>query len=1039
MSANAPAPASGQGLNPQPQQQPSRSINPMQQLRPLTLPPHPGVPHPQYQQMPQSQHDHISAYYGQSGGNTLAAANLGVGLGGSTFSPSNSAQFPGHHQQQQQGAATTPTSAMGGVHHFQGMPGVSGNGLPRGNQDVVTTYPPFKRKAIRAAQACDACRARKAKCDEGRPSCGFCKETAITCVYREVPPPKQDRTLLEILNRLGRIEGLLDAQNDCSGTATGNNAITNTTFLNKALDSMTTLANAATSAATMTNTPGSVFSQATAQPPPASVPQPQNVPRVSPGATYPPSGLTSHPTEHMLEEDGELTIPYQHTTAAHKLLWWSSIRSLIDEVYAEDEGYIMQAEEGRGSLRIWGRGENARSGEMSEDPQAAWSVAWDRREEEWMDPSGGGYSREALLDDDEVAGLQNHGVGSGGLTPDGTLKLDPETVFLYLNSYLSNIHILHPILDKNIISRTTREFLARVNPLPTQPPTMKSSLISPFADLEAHPGLTRKSSIPSNITGKRKRSMSISGEAIPEGTQGRLNSQSNSTSHPSPPHIPQHQPLRSQTIPRTIHSAIVLLVMALGSVCLHRQPLPGPLSPIPTSSPKYAFNSSPAFNQPTSTPQFHSAGTPPGFHSHHPYGSQIPPPRRPPRTPKKFLRNIDIIPGLAYFAQAMEIMGILFGGNELENVQAGLLAGLYWGQLGRVLDSWKWISWACMGCQVLVRMKLQQAKDEVRKDMILRLFWSCLQLESDILAELDLPPSGISRLEDSMLLPSGHSTDSIDGDVCEDDPLMWMYYLAQIVLRKLLNRAHTALYKQHVGRTIAETNRSLAIARELDFQLEQWRNALPAPLRWDESDPPPSDINAARLRAKYFGARYIIHRPFVYQAVHGLMGSASSPAMSPSEMGGSPREGTPGGGAVAGRISSAAGDLSEAGGSVCVGTGAKGDQSLEASCRKCIEAAISSTTSFHAFSASSHRPIITNVFGTAHAQFGNLLVLSAAFLCPTLKHLIPSQLLHELYSKTIFFLRTLSPISAALKQDLLILEHTAAKLELKLDEYSQAW
>ncbi|KAF8458661.1 hypothetical protein BGX38DRAFT_1152515 [Terfezia claveryi] len=805
---------------------------------------------------------------------------------------------------------------------------------------------------------------------------------------------------------------------------------------------MTTLANAATSAATMTNTPGGISSQTTTLPPPASVPQPQNGSRVSSSATYPSSGPTSHLAEQMLEEDEKLTIPYQHTTAAHKLLLWPSIRNLIDEVDAEDEGYIMQTEEGRGSLRIWGRGENAGIGEMfdeGEDPEVAWDVTWDGLQGEWMDPGSGGFSREAV-DDDEVGGLRNYGVGSGGLTSHGALKLDPDTVFLYLNSYLSNIHILHPILDKNTILRTTREFLARVNPPPPQPPVMTSSPTSAFSGLESHPGHSRKSSIPSNVIGKRKRAILMSGGAIPEdSTQGRVNSRSNYTSHPSPPHIPQHLPPRRQNIPRTIHSAIVLLLMALGSVCLHRQPVPGPLIPIATSSPNHAFNSPPTFNQggSTSTPAFQSAGTPPGFYPHNPYGSQVPPSRPPPRMPKKFLRNIDVIPGLAYFTKAMEIMGILFGGNELENVQAGLLAGLYWGQLGRVLDSWKWISWACMGCQVLVRMKLQHEKDEVRKDVILRLFWSCLQLESDILAELDLPPSGISRLEDSMPLPSGLSTDPIAGDLCEDDPLMWMYYLAQIVLRKLLNRAHTALYKQHVGHTIAETNRSLNIARELDFQLEQWRKTLPVPLRWDESDLPSTNINAARLRAKYFGARYIIYRPFVYQAVHGLMGSASSPAMSTSESG-SPREGTPSAGTAA-RISSATGNLSEAGGSVGVGTGMKGDQSLEASCRKCIEAAISSTTSFHAFSASSHRPVITNVFGTAHAQFGNLLVLSATFRCPTLKHLIPSQLLHELFSKTIFFLTTLSPISAALRQDLLILEHTAAKLDLKLDEYNRAW
>lgn len=58
-----------------------------------------------------------------------------------------------------------------------------------GYVNVTTTYPP-RRKPIRAAQACDACRQRKAKCDEGRPLCGFCKEAMIPCVYREVPPPK---------------------------------------------------------------------------------------------------------------------------------------------------------------------------------------------------------------------------------------------------------------------------------------------------------------------------------------------------------------------------------------------------------------------------------------------------------------------------------------------------------------------------------------------------------------------------------------------------------------------------------------------------------------------------------------------------------------------------------------------------------------------------------------------------------------------------------------------------------------------------------
>ena len=203
-----------------------------------------------------------------------------------------------------------------------------------------------------------------------------------------------------------------------------------------------------------------------------------------------------------------------------------------------------------------------------------------------------------------------------------------------------------------------------------------------------------------------------------------------------------------------------------------------------------------------------------------------------------------------------------------------------------------------------------------------------------------------------MLLPNGLSAPSAHLDIAPDDPLIWMYSLAQIALRKLLNRVHTALYKQ--DKTHLDSPRSLAIARELDYQLEAWKSHLPAPLRWDSSDPPPSDINAARLRAKYFGAKYIIHRPFVYHALHGV--------------------GVPGGGGGGG-----GGGGSQGPGYVHPdspvmeeqnGEGSRGDitpNELEMDCRKCLEAAMSSTTSFHAFDPDEMRPIITSVFGTAHA------------------------------------------------------------------------
>ena len=51
-------------------------------------------------------------------------------------------------------------------------------------------YAVRQRKASRAQQACDQCRSRKAKCDEGRPTCSHCRDNGLICVYKDGPPQK---------------------------------------------------------------------------------------------------------------------------------------------------------------------------------------------------------------------------------------------------------------------------------------------------------------------------------------------------------------------------------------------------------------------------------------------------------------------------------------------------------------------------------------------------------------------------------------------------------------------------------------------------------------------------------------------------------------------------------------------------------------------------------------------------------------------------------------------------------------------------------
>lgn len=67
------------------------------------------------------------------------------------------------------------------------------------------------------------------------------------------------------------------------------------------------------------------------------------------------------------------------------------------------------------------------------------------------------------------------------------------------------------------------------------------------------------------------------------------------------------------------------------------------------------------------------------------------------------------------------------------------------------------------------------------------------------------------------------------------------------------------------------------------------------------------------------------------------------------------------------------------------------------------------------------RLIVTNIFGTAHAQFGNMLVLATTYKS-NLSFLISKSKLEHLFRRTINFLRDLGKISATLNQDATILE-----------------
>jgi hypothetical protein len=125
-------------------------------------------------------------------------------------------------------------------------------------------------------------------------------------------------------------------------------------------------------------------------------------------------------------------------------------------------------------------------------------------------------------------------------------------------------------------------------------------------------------------------------------------------------------------IERSLRNAIVLLVLALGKVCAHTDRLPHPQgdkSPVTNGGAWGQMNGS-----------FHSDMSDDG---------------RP--------RNIDILPGMAYFAYATDILGNQQGGHTVAHAQAMILAALYLSQFARVLESWSWINNACRITAVLIK------------------------------------------------------------------------------------------------------------------------------------------------------------------------------------------------------------------------------------------------------------------------------------------------------------------------------------------------
>ncbi|KAI1459356.1 hypothetical protein F4805DRAFT_78538 [Annulohypoxylon moriforme] len=274
--------------------------------------------------------------------------------------------------------------------------------------------------------------------------------------------------------------------------------------------------------------------------------------------------------------------------------------------------------------------------------------------------------------------------------------------------------------------------------------------------------------------------------------------------------------------------------------------------------------------------------------------------------------TVERPPGLLFFNEARKRMGFNLTECSLENVQMFSLAAIYYGTCCHHLEFWRMTTSASLACQALLTSNPEELTTH-RGDLVRRAFWHCSIMETCLNMELNIPQTGLNKLEPLVGLPDFSGSFSEEDYIGNQASHFQEHFASQIVLRRLSVEFHTTLTNAF-GPTHLPVeppiSSAAAMMKNMASQLDQWRGLLPVYLRWEEENPgafstsaeelyddqsmypspvpdlhtnfmfsadldnPPVtypyavDIQTANLRTRYYYVKYLIYRPFIFKALH---------------------------------------------------------------------------------------------------------------------------------------------------------------------------
>ena len=280
-------------------------------------------------------------------------------------------------------------------------------------------------------------------------------------------------------------------------------------------------------------------------------------------------------------------------------------------------------------------------------------------------------------------------------------------------------------------------------------------------------------------------------------------------------------------------------------------------------------------------------------------------------------------PGLDIFNEARARIGSLVLGSDIVSVQIMVLQATYFEANACYVEYWRSIVGASIVCQILIRAPIVRWPT-LDGDLIRRAFWACVLDENLYHLDLDLPSTELSQLVDRVELPSFPGARDRSQSEWMDDAktpeLLEFYFSAKISLQRVILSIHDAISLGNVititfqmpssqANCEIDSNKSeslqdysdppINVIRELTRQLESWREQLPIAIQWSDNDlfnvpkevlqgnqqanlvfpiagidqnsqlrRAGSEILAAELRARFYYARWMLGRPFIFKALH---------------------------------------------------------------------------------------------------------------------------------------------------------------------------